>query len=106
VLNNSKRGPGAAATARGLAQEVKAPMQQEGSRTVVEADTETDRAVLAVLLNEGPQLWSVDELVRTIGNTIEVQDSLARLYGAGLLHRLEGFVLASRAARRALELSG
>lgn len=51
--------------------------------------------------------WAVEELVREIGDRIAVADALARLVGAGLLHRLDaGFVFASRAAVRACRLSG
>jgi hypothetical protein len=67
-----------------------------------------DQAVLDLLLHgdaAGP--WAEEELVREIGNDVTVADALARLRGAGLLHRLEGgFVFASRAAVRASRLGG
>ena len=40
--------------------------------------------------------WSVDEIEREIGK--EAADSLNRLYGGGLIHHLDRFVWASRAA--------
>ncbi len=42
--------------------------------------------------------WAVPELVLEIGNRIEVEDALARLHGAGLVHRCGEFVWATRAA--------
>lgn len=67
-----------------------------------------DHAVLDLLLHgdaAGP--WAEEELVREIGDGLAVGDALARLGGAGLVHRLkENFVFASRAALRADRLSG
>ena len=54
-------------------------MHQGGSRTVAEQEDETDRALLAVLLDDGSPMWSIEELVRFMGNRIDVADSLARL---------------------------
>jgi len=42
--------------------------------------------------------WAVRELVLEIGDQIEVEDALARLHGAGLVHRCGEFVWATRAA--------
>jgi hypothetical protein len=71
-------------------------MQDE--RSSVEADeTRNDAAVLGLLLAE-PGLWSVEEVVRAIGDELAVTDSLARLHGGGLVHRISGFVFATRAA--------
>ena len=39
--------------------------------------------------------WAVDEIAREVHG--DVTDSLGRLHGGGLIHRLEGFVWASRA---------
>lgn len=64
-----------------------------------------DLALLSLLVIEyaaGP--WSLEELVREMGDAVEVEDSLARLYGAGLIHRLGGFAFATRAAVRAARL--
>jgi predicted transcriptional regulator len=69
-------------------------------------DRRIDFAVLDLLLHE-PQtgLWAVEELAHELGDPVDLQDSLRRLHGAGLIHRVEsGFVFASRAARRAHEL--
>ena len=65
--------------------------------SVAEDEERVDAAVLALLLGTD-RLWSVEEVNREIGDPIEAADSLARLYGAGLIHRLEGFVFATRAA--------
>jgi hypothetical protein len=42
--------------------------------------------------------WAVRELVLEIGDQMEVEDALARLHGAGLVHRCGEFVWATRAA--------
>jgi hypothetical protein len=64
-------------------------------------DARVERAVLDLLLcSSGPGLWSFEELVREIGDEVVVQDALAHLNAAGLIHRLEKFVFATRAATR------
>jgi hypothetical protein len=50
--------------------------------------------------------WSVEELVRMIGDRIETVDAVRRLEAAGLLHRLGEFVFPTFAARRPDELVG
>ncbi|HEY5194385.1 MAG TPA: hypothetical protein VIJ39_11020 [Solirubrobacteraceae bacterium] len=42
--------------------------------------------------------WALRELVLEIGSRIDVEDALARLHGAGLVHRCGEFVWATRAA--------
>ena len=42
--------------------------------------------------------WAVRELVLEIGDQMEVEDALARLHGAGLVHLCGEFVWATRAA--------
>jgi hypothetical protein len=65
-----------------------------------------DSLVLRLLLSgQARELWSIEELVREIGDEITTIDSLDRLKSSGLVHRLDGFVLATRAAARADELA-
>jgi hypothetical protein len=56
----------------------------------------TDSAVLGLLIHEGSRPWSDAEVERQMG--ADVTDALGRLHGAGLAHRLDGFVWATRAA--------
>jgi hypothetical protein len=57
-----------------------------------------DNSILGRLCKEGP--WEVPELVRELG--LGAKDSVGRLVGRGLAHRLEGdFVIASAAGRHA-----
>lgn len=65
-----------------------------------EQEADSDRDVLYLLTADDAQRpWSSDEVAREIGDRAAAVDSLDRLYGAGLIHRLgEGFVFATRAA--------
>jgi hypothetical protein len=70
-------------------------------RSVAALEADSDRAVLTVLL-DSPGLWAAEEVQREMSDPVEAENSLARLYAAGLVHRLDGgFVFASRTARQA-----
>lgn len=72
-------------------------------RTPAEQDHMIDSSILDMLMSSDSQRpWSVDEVERQIGK--EAIDGLNRLYGAGLIHRLDGFVWPSRAAITAQDL--
>ena len=78
-------------------------MQDERIRDVAEEEAKWDHAVLQLLAGEsGP--WSIDEVIREIGDRFAAEDAISRLYGAGLLHRLESFVFATRAGISACRL--
>ncbi len=56
-------------------------------------------SVLGLLLqSDGPGIWSEEELARAVGKPMDVEDAIVRLHGEGLIHRLDGFVFAARAA--------
>jgi hypothetical protein len=79
-------------------------MQQQRTLTSVEEAGIIDSGVLGLLTQRDNQRpWSKDEIDREIGQ--DSSDSLSRLYGAGLIHRLKGFVWASRAAVMADDIS-
>jgi predicted transcriptional regulator len=64
-----------------------------------------DSLVLRLLLSaKARELWSVQELAKEIGDEIATADSLDRLHAVGLVHRLQGYVFATRAGARADEL--
>lgn len=65
---------------------------------------QTDDAILGLLFN-CPCLWATDEVAREIGDEVGTADGLARLAGAGLVHRLDRFVFPTRAAWHAQQLS-
>src|ERR1700760_183392 len=80
------------------------PMQDEDTPSIIEQDASTDSAVLGLLMLEtSHRPWAVDELAREMGSN--VTDSLNRLYGGGLIQRLEGFVWTSHAAVYAEEMA-
>jgi hypothetical protein len=62
-----------------------------------------EKTVLAMLLGD-PFPWTVEEIGRELGNQEHAVDSVASLAGAGLVHRLDGFVFPTRAARRSDEI--
>lgn len=74
---------------------------------------EVARIILDIVVHRHPTLIAVDELVReltspSLQRPIEepvVRDGLMDLTGSGLVHRLDRFVFATRAATRAHELS-
>ena len=71
---------------------------------VIERDNAQDRALMMTLLEQSSHRpWAVEELAREMGR--DVTDSLRRLYGGGLIHRLDGFVWATRAAAMADEIA-
>jgi hypothetical protein len=74
----------------------------QNNPTVGEDEDATDSAVVGVLVNCDQRLWSRDELEREFDR--DLSDSLNRLYGAGLIHRLKGFVWATRAAIKSDEI--
>lgn len=66
------------------------------------ADQHDDAIVLRVLLYDAPpgQLWHIDEIQRKIGDFARhhTQDALNRLQNDGLVHRINDYAFASRAA--------
>ena len=71
-----------------------------------------DEALLGLLIDDHPGLWSVGELCRSLTSssqtaasgeieTCDTEDAIERLYAAGLIHRIGGFVFATRAAHTA-----
>jgi hypothetical protein len=69
--------------------------------TPAERDAATDAAVMGLLLTESHGPFSVAEVAADLGDDLAAQDSLSRLVRVGLVHRLGGFVFASRAAVQA-----
>ena len=80
-------------------------MQDQRIQTVADEEAQTDQAVLGLLLTDSAAIWSVEEMASEIGNPIHVTDSINRLARVGLVHRLDGFVFATRAAAKATELA-
>lgn len=70
-----------------------------------EGDDRCDATVLMLLLDPHEQApLSVEEIVRSVGDSLSVHDSLARLHAAGLIHRNADCCFPTRAARRFAEL--
>jgi hypothetical protein len=64
---------------------------------LAEQDKGIDSAIIGLLIyDESQRPWSIEEVGREIGD--DTPDGLARLYGAGLVHRAGGFVWPTRAA--------
>ncbi len=75
-------------------------MSGRGSCVMQEQGKQAEGAILGLLLNfEAGSLWSVEELVRQLSAPrLDVMDGLASLQAAGLIHRVDEFVFATRAA--------
>ncbi len=80
------------------------------------AEDSFDEALLGLLIDDHPGLWSIGELSRSLTSsaqaadggdlpTHDTEDAIERLYAAGLIHRVGGFVFATRAARTAQRLA-
>ncbi len=74
------------------------------------------QALLGLLLEDRPVLWTLTELDRQLHpssetqpgdepSRIDVEDAIEDLYAAGLLHRLGTYVFATRAAHEAHRLA-
>jgi hypothetical protein len=66
------------------------------------------QALLGLLLEDHSGLWTLAELNRSLrpstdpqSNAVDVEDAVEDLYAAGLVHRLDRFVFATRAAHAA-----
>jgi hypothetical protein len=69
-----------------------------------EQDDSTDSAILGLLIDSQVP-WATSEVALEIGGDVDATDGIARLAGAGLVHRLDGFVWATRAAVRGQRLA-
>lgn len=76
---------------------------KDAKLTVAEIERQSDRVVLMILTSH-PGLWSLDEIKREVHDPQDVEDSVNRLHAAGLVHKIDGFAFASRAATLAVEL--
>jgi hypothetical protein len=79
------------------------PQRKEDRHPPRPSDAACDCAVLDYMLLS-PWPWTLEELGREVGDHTEAIDAVARLTGAGLVHRLDRFVFPTRVARRAEEL--
>lgn len=78
-------------------------MQDQPTLTPAEEDHRNDQAILNLLVDP-IEPWSIEEVIREIGDRVVAIDGLDRLYGVGLIHRCHEFVFATRAARGYYEL--
>lgn len=65
--------------------------------TVADEEDRVDATVLLLLLDETHPVWHVDEIAAEIDDAVAASDALARLHASRLVHRLEDFVLVTRA---------
>lgn len=71
-----------------------------------EKEEHTDGVVLEFLLDDDAQRpWTEEEVALMVEDPAAASDSLGRLARAGLIHRCDGFVFASRAALRAAQIA-
>jgi HD-like signal output (HDOD) protein len=81
-----------------------------------DAEDALDYALLDLLIDVHPGLWSLHELTRSLTSSAqttasgeppvhETEDAIERLYAAGLIHRVGNYVFATRAAHTAQRLA-
>ena len=80
-------------------------MHDQSSPTPADERDSVEQAVLVMLLAPHVGLWSDEEVAREVGDPRAAADAIASLYGTGLVHRLGGFVFATRPAVRAVQLA-
>jgi hypothetical protein len=74
-------------------------MKDESTPSVAEEERRLDQAILALVLDaDESRPWSEHEVELEMGDHLATVDSLARLRGAGLIHRCGEFVFPARAA--------
>jgi hypothetical protein len=80
---------------------------EKSTLSPAEQEQNTDGTILLWLtLDAAQRPWSVEEVIRELGNRNNAIDAIARLYGVGLIHRTsDDFVWATRAAIRADEIA-
>ena len=79
------------------------------------AEDSLDEALLGLLVDDYPGLWSLTELNRSLTSSSQAaadeppshdtEDAIERLYAAGLIHRIGQYVFATRAAHTAQRLA-
>lgn len=81
------------------------PDRPEPRRRPLPSEEQRDGAVLAMLICDSScPVWSMEEIMRTLGDRTDAIDAVNRLAAAGLVHRIDQFVFPTLAARRADEL--
>jgi hypothetical protein len=65
------------------------------------SEEQTQRMVLSLVVRPNQRPWSVDEIVRVLGDKssrIPIEDALSELRGFGLINQADQMVFASQAA--------
>lgn len=80
-------------------------MQHEPTSRAAEEEKRVEWAILELLSDETSP-WSEQEIATELSNVDDgdVTDGIARLHRAGVVHRNDGFVSLTRAARHTYEL--
>ncbi len=80
-------------------------MQDETTHTTAAEAERIEAAIIGLLLDSKTSWpWSVQELTLELGDNLAVEDGLASLYAAGLIHRSGELVFPTRAAIRAHQI--
>jgi hypothetical protein len=82
-------------------QQERIPGEHRGTRL---SDDEIDNTVVSFVLDGDSWPWSIEEIARELGDRADAEDAVARLAGAGLVHRIGDFAFPTRSLRRASEL--
>jgi hypothetical protein len=82
-------------------------MQDADTRTPAERYDAMERDVVYLLTGDDLPIWSVEDIGRAIERPSGAVDTVRNLRAAGLIHQTsDGFVFATRAAFRLVEMVG
>lgn len=82
-----------------------APVVQTNHHDIADEPDGLDRVVLQLLTDpETAGVWSEGEVAQALGSDAHAAHALVSLHAAGLIHRIEDFVFATRPAARFVQL--
>jgi hypothetical protein len=81
-------------------------MQDQPIRDIAAEFDQAESVVLDLLLDpDVPGPWSFHEIAAAMGDEVRAADAISGLHAAGLVHRCNEFVFATRPAARCMQLA-
>jgi hypothetical protein len=79
-------------------------MRNDDATSIAAAEMATDKRFLSFCCTRSNGRGALEEIGRELNDLVDAEDAVCRLSGAGLVHRLDGFVFPTRAAIHAVDL--